>query len=98
MKPSWTPADVTRVLDLLAKPLVLEILDGIGHGREPDTVLPPGVHPTVLAEAIEYLWEIGGITALDSARPTRELTPRGRRLLVALERVSAAMEAQETCR
>ncbi|MBT8228011.1 MAG: hypothetical protein HKP61_13400 [Dactylosporangium sp.] len=94
MNPSWTPADVTRVLNLIATPLALEILDGLGCGRAPDATAPPETNPTIIAEAIERLREVGAVTVLDLERHTCELTPRGRRLLSALKRVSEAIEAQ----
>ncbi|MBT8223912.1 MAG: hypothetical protein HKP61_01090 [Dactylosporangium sp.] len=90
-----TPADVTRLLDLIAAPLALEILDALGHDRTVDAAIPEGTAPAFVTEAIGRLDGIGALAELDPEQRLYELTPRGRRLLAALEQVSAAIEAEE---
>jgi DNA-binding transcriptional ArsR family regulator len=95
MNPSWTPADVTRVLDLIAAPLALEILDALGHDGTLEVVVSETATPAAMAEAIARLRDLGAVTALDPERQVYELTPCGHRLLTALEQVSAAIEADQ---
>jgi hypothetical protein len=43
-------AGITRVLDLIAAPLALEVLDGLGRGRALSEISPPGTPPETLHE------------------------------------------------
>ena len=82
--------DITRVLDLIAAPLALEVLDGLGHGIPMRDISPPGTPAGVLEEAVEYLRGVGAIT-IATEQPGGDqpaLTPFGRRLFGAFQRAS----------
>src|SRR5437762_12895406 len=91
MASSWTVDAINRVHDLIATPMVLEVLDGLGHGKTPYEVAPAGTAPAVVAAAIEYLRGIGVVTVTrpDSGDGQVVLTAHGRRLFDALERIDA---------
>jgi hypothetical protein len=79
--------EITRILDLIAAPLALEILDGIGKGSTPQETAPPGTDPAVVAAAIESLRTAGVVVISPASGPRSPvLTPVGRRLLAAFER------------
>jgi hypothetical protein len=91
MASSWTPDDINRALDLIAAPMVLEILDGLGHDKTPYEVAPAGTDPAVVAAAIEHLRGIGVVTVTrpDSGEDSVTLTAHGRRVFDAFERIDA---------
>ena len=98
MASSWTLDDINRALDLIATPMVLEVLDGLGHGRTPYEVAPAGTDPAVIAAAVEHLRGLGAVTVtrLDSGRDRVALTAYGKRVFDALERIDANGEISGT--
>ena len=91
MASSWTLDDINRALDLIATPMVLEVLDGLGHGKTPCEIAPAGTEPAVIAAAIEHLrgLDVVTVTRSDSGNDQVVLTPYGRRVFDALERIDA---------
>jgi hypothetical protein len=91
MASSWTLDDINRALDLIAAPMVLEVLDGLGHGKTPYEVAPTGTDPAVVAAAIEHLRRIGAVTITrpDLGSDHVVLTAHGRRVFDAFERIDA---------
>jgi hypothetical protein len=90
MASSWTLDDINRALDLIATPMVLEVLDGLGHGKTPYEVAPAGTDPAVIAAAIEHLHGLGAVTTrLGSGDDQVTLTAYGRRVFDAFERIDA---------
>lgn len=90
--------DITRVLDLIAKPLVLEILDGLGQGL-PLHGIPVSDAPGDLVDgAVEYLRSEGAVTFVGEVPDARHpvLTPLGRRLFGVLEQASQIGESGGT--
>ncbi len=85
MAASWKQDDLNRALDLISAPLVLEVLDGLGHGKTPDEVAPAGTDPAIIHAAVEHLQRVGAVTAGDNEH-TPSLTAKGRRLLDVFER------------
>ena len=77
--------DIRRILDLIAAPLALEVLDGLGNDIPPEESAPPGTDAAVIDAAIENLQAAGAVTLPRAAAgsPTLALTPLGRRLLAA---------------
>src|SRR6266545_344661 len=80
--------DITRVLDLIAAPLALEVLDGLGRGIPMSDISPPDTPAGVLEEAVEYLRGVGAITIKTEQSGEPTLTPFGRRLFGAFQRAS----------
>jgi hypothetical protein len=79
--------DITRILDLIATPLALEVLDGLDRGRQPRASAPSGCDSAILQTALDALAMVGAITDKVGGDPkSREvtLTPAGERLLHAL--------------
>jgi hypothetical protein len=91
MASSWTLDDINRALDLIAAPMVLEVLDGLGHGKTAYEVAPAGTEPEVIAAAIEHLRGLGAVTTArsDSGDDHVALTAYGRRVFDAFERIDA---------
>lgn len=82
--------DIARILDLIAAPLALEVLDGLGNDALPEESVPPGTDAAVIDAAIESLRVAGAVTPAraSSGSPSPALTPLGRRLLEAFQRAS----------
>lgn len=78
--------DIRRVLDLIATPLALEVLDGLDRDIAPHQSAPPDTEPDVVDAAVDALYRVGAALSSPTASPT--LTPRGRRLLAALRQAS----------
>ncbi len=91
MASSWKLDDISRALDLIAAPMVLEILDGLGHGKAPNDVVPAGTDRAVVTAAIKRLCGIGAVTVTrpESGDDCIILTARGRRLFNAFQRIDA---------
>jgi len=85
MAATWKLDHLNRALDLISAPLVLEILDGLGHGKTPDDVAPTGTDPATIHAAVEHLQQVGAVTTGDREH-TPSLTAKGRRLLDVFER------------
>ena len=98
MASSWTLDNINRALDLIATPMVLEVLDGLGHGKTPYEVAPAGTDPAVIAAAIEHLRGLGAVTTgpSDSGDDHIALTAYGRRVFDAFERIDANGEISGT--
>lgn len=79
---------ITLVLDLIAAPLVLEVLEGLGRDLPPGVAVPPGSNPADVDAAVAHLVKVGAaVISTDlPTGPRPVLTARGRRLLDALER------------
>jgi hypothetical protein len=53
--------DITRILDLIATPLALEVLDGLSCGRPPTASAPPECDPATIEAALDVLSAVGAI-------------------------------------
>ena len=88
---SPTPFEqIRQVLDLIATPLALEIIDGAEQGIKPRDAVPHDADEDTVEAAIETLRRTGVITVEtnDDGPPSQrrvDLTSRGRRLLGAFE-------------
>ena len=87
MASSIDPDHITRILDVIATPLALELLDGLGRGATPQESVPAGTDAAALDAALAPLHAVGAIpTAQIPATEPTTLTPTGRRLLAAFRR------------
>lgn len=77
--------DIRRILDLIATPLALEVLDGLVDGIPPEASVPTGTTAVALDAAIASLRAAGAITGPQTSSDTRSpaLTPLGHRLIAA---------------
>ena len=86
---------IRLVLDLIAAPLVLEVLDGLDRKCTPQQTVPPGTDPAVVEAAIGFLRGVDAIAPAPQA--DLAVTPRGHRLLAALREVGETDRAPDSC-
>lgn len=90
MSPRWTFDQVNQVLDIIRKPLVLEILDCLHKARGLQAGLPPEADQEIVDSAIQFLVHFGAVEVSDDPDPASRfgnlvLTTRGDRVVRALE-------------
>ena len=87
MNRTWNKVDFERLSALFGTPFVLELIDGLGHGRTPAEIVPADVESSVVADAVRQLRWLDVVTVADDGRGdlTYTLNERGRRLFTALE-------------
>jgi hypothetical protein len=76
--------DITKLLDLIAAPWALEVLDGLGKGHQPSITAPAECDAATIEAAVNLLVAVGAIEELpgeDNAPHPVALTPAGDRLL-----------------
>lgn len=81
--------EITRALDLISAPLVLEMLAGLGRGQRPDEIAPAGTDPATIHAALSRLREIGAVAHMDTSTGDRAptLSAYGHRLLAGLVQI-----------
>jgi hypothetical protein len=83
---------ISAVQELITKPLVLEVLDGLGHEIAPREAVPADAGSELLDEAVEYLRRLGVVRIDAQPGPAHDatvaLTSRGQDLLYALRQLS----------
>ncbi len=87
---------ITHLLNLIAAPLALEVLDSLGRGvAMPD--LLPGAPVEAIDAAVDYLRGAGCVApACEPGGHRLILTPLGRRLFAAFERAAEFDQADGT--
>jgi hypothetical protein len=84
-------ANINRALDLIGAPLVLEVLDALGHNEAIEAVAPPGTDPAAISAAVDRLRQAGAVQGAygETGGDAPTLTALGRRLFDVLESFDA---------
>jgi len=81
--------DIRRILDLIATPLALEVLHGLGDGTPPEESVPEGTNAAALDAAIASLRTAGAVLDPQASSDVQSpaLTPLGHRLTAAIRQI-----------
>lgn len=87
--------DLRRAVEFLGTPWLVEVLDGLGHGRDPSEAVPADADAVIVDAAVQKLLQVGAatldkISELPAATGPLVLTPKGRELAELMDGLFAA--------